>query len=113
MSCRVNCFPEPGCLGFIHARFGFFFDAGCPSPEIVELQPLLSGNEHDSIVAIGAADLGCFFVSVTAQLIQQAGDRGPEYIAERAAEIADEMLFERRERCAERRSAPVDWVGPA
>lgn len=54
-----------------------------------------------------------FFVSVTAQLIQQAGDRGPEYIAERAAEIADEMLFERRERCAERRSAPVDWVGPA
>lgn len=54
-----------------------------------------------------------FFVSVTAQLIQQAGDRGPEYIAERAAEIADEMLFERRERCSERRSAPVDWVGPA
>ena len=54
-----------------------------------------------------------FFVSVTAQLIQQAGDRGPEYIAERAAEIADEMLFERRERCAERRSTPVDWVGPA
>lgn len=54
-----------------------------------------------------------FFVSVTAQVIQQARDRGPEYIAERAAEIADEMLLERRERCAERRHAPVDWVGPA
>lgn len=54
-----------------------------------------------------------FFVSVTAQVIQQARDRGPEYIAERAAEIADEMLLERWERCAERRHAPVDWVGPA
>ncbi|CAM3368247.1 MULTISPECIES: hypothetical protein [Pseudomonas] len=54
-----------------------------------------------------------FFVSVTTQLIQQANDRGPEYIAERAAEIADEMLLERRERSVERRNAPVDWVGPA
>ena len=54
-----------------------------------------------------------FFVSVTAQVIQQARDRGPEYIAERAAEIADEMLLERRERCAERRYAPVDWMTPA
>lgn len=54
-----------------------------------------------------------FFVSVTAQLIQQAGDRGPEYIAERAAEITDEMLLERRERCADWRSTPADWVGPA
>lgn len=54
-----------------------------------------------------------FFVSLTAQVIQMAAERGPEYIAERAAEIADEMLLERRERCAERRNAPVDWVGPA
>ncbi len=54
-----------------------------------------------------------FFVSVTVQLIQQEVKRGPEYIAERAAQIADEMLLERRERCVERRAAPVDWVGPA
>lgn len=54
-----------------------------------------------------------FFVSVTAQVIQQDDQRGPEYIAERAAEIADEMLLERRERCIERRAAPVDWIGPA
>ena len=36
-----------------------------------------------------------------------------EDIAERAAEVADEMLLERRERCVERRSASVDWIGPA
>jgi hypothetical protein len=54
-----------------------------------------------------------FFVSVTGQLIQQDAKRGPEYIAERAADIADEMLLERRERCSERRVAPIDWLGPA
>ena len=54
-----------------------------------------------------------FLVSVTTQLIQQDASRGAEYIAERAAQIADEMLLERRERCVERRAAPVDWVGPA
>ena len=54
-----------------------------------------------------------FFISVTTQLLQQEPTRGPEHIAERAAEIADEMLLERRERCVERRTAAVDWVGPA
>ena len=54
-----------------------------------------------------------FLVSVTAQLIQQDANRGPEYIAERAAGIADEMLLERRERYFERRAASVDWIGPA
>ncbi len=54
-----------------------------------------------------------FFVSVTLQLLQQDAARSPEYIAERAAAMADEMLLERRERCAERRSASVDWIGPA
>ena len=54
-----------------------------------------------------------FLVSVTAQLIQQDANRGPEYIAERAAGIADEMLLERRERYIERRAASVDWIGPA
>ena len=54
-----------------------------------------------------------FLVSVTAQLIQQDANRGPEYIAERAAGIADEMLLERRERCVERPAASVDWIGPA
>ncbi len=54
-----------------------------------------------------------FFVSVTTQLLQQDVMRGPEYIAERAADIADEMLLERRERCVERRSASVEWIGPA
>ncbi|MFC6337792.1 hypothetical protein GIR22_23230 [Pseudomonas sp. CCM 7891] len=53
-----------------------------------------------------------FFVSVTVQVIRQADQRGPEYIAERAAEIADEMLLERRERCVERRSASVDRIRP-
>ena len=54
-----------------------------------------------------------FFVSVTTQLLQQDANQGPERIAERAADIADEMLLERRERCVERRSASVDWIGPA
>ncbi|ATN10456.1 MULTISPECIES: hypothetical protein [Pseudomonas] len=54
-----------------------------------------------------------YFVSVTTQLLQQQASRGAEYIAERAAEVADEMLLERRERCVERRSASVDWIGPA
>ena len=54
-----------------------------------------------------------YFVSVTTQLLQQDAKRGPEYIAERAAQIADEMMLERRERCIERRAAPVDWIGPA
>ena len=54
-----------------------------------------------------------FLVSVTTQLIQQDASRGAEYIAERAAQIADEMLLERRERCVERRAAPIDWLGPA
>lgn len=54
-----------------------------------------------------------FFVSIATQLLQQEPKRGPEYIAERAADIADEMLLERRERCIERRTAPVDWIGPA
>ncbi len=54
-----------------------------------------------------------FFVSITAQVLQQDSERGPEYIAERAADIADEMLLERRERCAERRTAHDNWVGPA
>ena len=54
-----------------------------------------------------------FFVSIATQLLQQDAKRGPEYIAERAADIADEMLLERRERCVERRAAPVDWIGPA
>lgn len=53
------------------------------------------------------------FISVTAQVIQLADQRSAEYIAERAAEIADEMLLERRERCSERRASPLDWVGPA
>ncbi len=47
-----------------------------------------------------------FFIGVTGQMIRWADDRGPEYIAERAAEIADEMLLERRERSFERRAAP-------
>ncbi|WP_321863959.1 hypothetical protein [Pseudomonas paraveronii] len=54
-----------------------------------------------------------FFVSITSQLLAQDATRSPEYIAERGAEIADEMLLERRERCVERRTAPVDWIGPA
>ncbi|AZF39506.1 hypothetical protein C4J88_4763 [Pseudomonas sp. R4-39-08] len=54
-----------------------------------------------------------YLVSVTTQFLQQDATRGPEYIAERAAEIADEMLLERRERCVERRSASVEWIGPA
>ncbi|QHF48055.1 hypothetical protein PspS35_26395 [Pseudomonas sp. S35] len=54
-----------------------------------------------------------FFVSVATQLIRHHEGRGAEYIAERAAEIADEMLLERRERFAERRAASVDWIGPA
>ncbi|AZF12833.1 hypothetical protein C4J93_4673 [Pseudomonas sp. R2-37-08W] len=54
-----------------------------------------------------------YLVSVTTQLLQQDATRGPEYIAERAAEIADEMLLERRERYVERRSASVEWIGPA
>ena len=43
-----------------------------------------------------------FFVSITSQLLAQDAKRSPEYIAERGAEIADEMLPERRERCVER-----------
>ncbi|MCP1465670.1 hypothetical protein J3D60_003495 [Pseudomonas sp. S3E17] len=54
-----------------------------------------------------------FFGNIAAQLLRLDAKRGPEYIAERAAEIADEMLLERRERCIERRAAPVDWLGPA
>jgi hypothetical protein len=54
-----------------------------------------------------------FFVSIAGQLLQSDAKRGAEYIAERAAEVADEMLLERRERCIERRVAPVDWLGPA
>jgi hypothetical protein len=46
-------------------------------------------------------------------LLAQDAKRSPEYIAERGAEIANEMLLERRERCVERRTAPVDWIGPA
>ena len=53
------------------------------------------------------------FIGIAAQLIQQEARRGSEYIAERAAQIADEMVLERRERCVERRAAPVDWLGPA
>ena len=41
-----------------------------------------------------------YFVSVTTQLLQQEATRGAEYITERAADMADEMLLERRERCA-------------
>ncbi|CRN02225.1 MULTISPECIES: hypothetical protein [Pseudomonas] len=54
-----------------------------------------------------------YFVSVTTQLLQNDPARGAQYIAERAADLADEMLLERRERCVERRSASVDWIGPA
>jgi hypothetical protein len=54
-----------------------------------------------------------FFISATAHVIRLDDSRGPEYIAERAAEIADEMLLERRERSIERRVGPVDWLGPA
>jgi len=46
------------------------------------------------------------------QLLPLDAKRGPEYIAERAAEIADEMMLERRERCVERRAAPIHWLGP-
>ena len=34
-----------------------------------------------------------YFVSVTTQLLQQEATRGAEYITERAAEMADEMLL--------------------
>lgn len=54
-----------------------------------------------------------YFVSVTTHLLQHDATRGAQYIAERAADLADEMLLERRERCVERRSASVDWIGPA
>jgi hypothetical protein len=54
-----------------------------------------------------------FFVSITTHLIGKDEKRGAEFIATRAAEIADEMLLERRERYTERRAAPVDWIGPA
>ncbi|MEN5147997.1 hypothetical protein [Pseudomonas orientalis] len=54
-----------------------------------------------------------YFVSVTTQLLQHDPARGAQDIAERAADLADEMLLERRERCVERRSASVDWIGPA
>ncbi|CRM14700.1 MULTISPECIES: hypothetical protein [unclassified Pseudomonas] len=53
-----------------------------------------------------------FFVSIAVQLLPADAKRGPEYIAERAAEIADEMMLERRERCVERRAAPIHWLGP-
>ena len=43
-----------------------------------------------------------FFVSITSQLLAQDAKCSPEYIAELGAEIADEMLLERRERCVER-----------
>ncbi|MCI2252191.1 MULTISPECIES: hypothetical protein [Bacteria] len=54
-----------------------------------------------------------FFMAVTTQILHMNDGRGAEYIAERAAEIADEMLLERRERSVERRAAPLDWLGPA
>ncbi|WP_226477481.1 hypothetical protein [Pseudomonas sp. MWU16-30323] len=54
-----------------------------------------------------------FFMAITTQILHMNDGRGAEYIAERAAEIADEMLLERRERSVERRAAPLDWLGPA
>lgn len=54
-----------------------------------------------------------FFMAVTTQILHMNDGRGAEYIAERAAEMADEMLLERRERSVERRAAPLDWLGPA
>lgn len=54
-----------------------------------------------------------FFMTVTTQILHMNDGRGAEYIAERAAEMADEMLLERRERSVERRAAPLDWLGPA
>lgn len=53
-----------------------------------------------------------FFMAVTTQILHMNDGRGAEYIAERAAEMADEMLLERRERSVER-AAPLDWLGPA
>ncbi|MGH8406324.1 MAG: hypothetical protein ACRESL_12635, partial [Pseudomonas sp.] len=52
-----------------------------------------------------------FFMAVTTQILHMNDGRGAEYIAERAAEMADEMLLERRERSVERRAAPLDWLG--
>ncbi|MCS3417152.1 hypothetical protein HX875_11575 [Pseudomonas yamanorum] len=54
-----------------------------------------------------------FFMAITTQILHLNDSRGAEYIAERAADIADEMLLERRERSVERRAAPSDWLGPA
>ena len=54
-----------------------------------------------------------FFMAVTTQILHMNDGSGAEYIAERAAEMADEMLLERRERSVERRAAPLDWLGPA
>ncbi|AUO25751.1 hypothetical protein HX819_18135 [Pseudomonas sp. D6002] len=54
-----------------------------------------------------------FFMAVTTQILHMNDGRSAEYIAERAAEMADEMLLERRERSVERRAAPLDWLGPA
>ncbi|NWC91022.1 MULTISPECIES: hypothetical protein [Pseudomonas] len=54
-----------------------------------------------------------FFIAITTQILHLDDGRGAEYIAERAADIADEMLLERRERSVERVAAPVDWLGPA
>ncbi len=54
-----------------------------------------------------------FFMAVTTQILHMNDGRGAEYIAERAAEMADEMLLERRDRSVERRAAPLDWLGPA
>ncbi|WLG95924.1 hypothetical protein J3P89_00120 [Pseudomonas sp. Z1-14] len=39
-----------------------------------------------------------YFVSALPQVMQQLPGRRPELIAESAAEVADEMLVERRER---------------
>jgi hypothetical protein len=39
-----------------------------------------------------------YLISVMPQVILELAQRAPEKIAERAAEIADEMLVERRER---------------
>jgi hypothetical protein len=54
-----------------------------------------------------------FFMAVTKQILHMNDGPSAEYIAERAAEMADEMLLERRERSVERRAAPLDWLGPA
>lgn len=71
------------------------------------------GDNHDSADPLGTSRVGRLFCQRDHAITQQEATRGAEYITERAAEMADEMLLERRERCAERRSASVDWIGPA